>query len=142
MPLALFLPFYCLPSNQHASGSSLKHLLQLWVFVDVYIHGILVKKQLQYPFVTFSLLKLGWNTDVVHSKQCATIAKMLFLHFLCQEKRGNGQHRRWTNKEKLEARVIIKTDPSVASSVSLIRMLCNFETIILQCCCLFITHHK
>ena len=33
-------------------------------------------------FVTFSLLKLGWNTDVEHSKQHARIAKLLFVNFL------------------------------------------------------------
>ena len=63
-------------------------------------------------FVTFSLLKLaiGWNTEEVLSKQLARIAKLLFVNFLCWKKRGNGQHRMWTNKEKLEARNIIKTD--------------------------------
>ena len=34
-------------------------------------------------FVTFSLLKLGWNTKVMHSKQLARIAKILFVNFLC-----------------------------------------------------------
>ena len=33
-------------------------------------------------FVTFSLLKLGWNTEVEHSKLLARIAKLLFLNFL------------------------------------------------------------
>ena len=62
-------------------------------------------------FVTFSLLRLGLNTEYcIYSKQLATIAKMLFLLLFCQEKRENGQHRRWTDKEKLmEARLIIKT---------------------------------
>ena len=34
-------------------------------------------------FVTFSLLELGWITEVVHSKQLARIAKLLFVNFLC-----------------------------------------------------------
>ena len=33
-------------------------------------------------FVTFSLLKLGWNIEVEHSKQLARIAKLLFVNFL------------------------------------------------------------
>ena len=33
-------------------------------------------------FVTFSLLKLGWNTEVEHRKQLAIIAKFLFVNFL------------------------------------------------------------
>ena len=32
-------------------------------------------------FVPFSLLKLGWNTKVVHSKQLGRTAKMIFLKF-------------------------------------------------------------
>ena len=30
----------------------------------------------------FSLLKLGWNTEVEHSKQLARIAEFLFVNFL------------------------------------------------------------
>ena len=32
-------------------------------------------------FVTFSLLKLGWNTEVEHRKQLTIIAKLLFVNF-------------------------------------------------------------
>ena len=34
---------------------------------------------MQIIFVTFSLLKLGWNTEVVHSKQLRRIARMIIL---------------------------------------------------------------
>ena len=34
---------------------------------------------MQINFVTFSLLKLGWNTEVVHSKQLGRIARMIIL---------------------------------------------------------------
>ena len=34
---------------------------------------------MQIIFVTFSLLKLGWNTEVVHSKHLARIARMTIL---------------------------------------------------------------
>ena len=34
---------------------------------------------MQIIFVTFSLLKLGWNTEVVHSKQLRRIAWMTIL---------------------------------------------------------------
>ena len=39
-------------------------------------------------FVTFSLLKLGWNTEVEHNKQLARIAQLLFVNFLFEEKRA------------------------------------------------------
>ena len=39
-------------------------------------------------FVPFSLLKLGWNTKVVHNKQLGRTAKMIFLKFsLLREER-------------------------------------------------------
>ena len=34
---------------------------------------------MQITFVTFSPLKLGWNTEVVHSKQFGRIARMIIL---------------------------------------------------------------
>ena len=34
---------------------------------------------MQIIFVTFSLLKLGWNTELVHSKQLGRIARMIIL---------------------------------------------------------------
>ena len=34
---------------------------------------------MQIIFVTFSLLKLGWNTEVVHSKEIGRIARMTIL---------------------------------------------------------------
>ena len=34
-------------------------------------------------FVIISLLKLGWNIEVVHSKQLARLANMLFVNFIC-----------------------------------------------------------
>ena len=34
---------------------------------------------MQIIFVTFSLLDLGWNTEVVHSKQLGRIARMTIL---------------------------------------------------------------
>ena len=38
---------------------------------------------MQINFVTFSLLDLGWSTEVVHSKQLARIARMTSVSFLC-----------------------------------------------------------
>ena len=38
---------------------------------------------MQIIFVSFSLLKLGWNTEVVHSKQLGKIARMTSVNFLC-----------------------------------------------------------
>ena len=37
---------------------------------------------MQVNFVTFALLKLGWNTEVKHSKQLARFAKVTFVNFL------------------------------------------------------------
>ena len=37
---------------------------------------------MQINFVTFALLKFGWNTEVKHSKQLARIAKMNFVNSL------------------------------------------------------------
>ena len=34
-------------------------------------------------FVIISLLKLGWNIEVVHSKQLARLSKMRFVNFIC-----------------------------------------------------------
>ena len=34
---------------------------------------------MQIIFATFSLLKLGWNTEIRHSKQLARIARMTIL---------------------------------------------------------------
>ena len=34
----------------------------------------------------FSLLKLGWNTEVENSKQLARIAEFLFVNFLVRRK--------------------------------------------------------
>ena len=34
---------------------------------------------MQINFVTFSLLDLGWNTEIVHSKQLGRIARMTIL---------------------------------------------------------------
>lgn len=97
--------------NYHTTDSSLKHLLVMGVYARVYPGHTSKKIIVICKFVTFSLLRLGLNTEYcIYSKQLATIAKMLFLLLFCQEKRENGQHRRWTDKEKLmEARLIIKT---------------------------------
>ena len=44
-------------------------------------------------FVTFSRLKLGWNTEVKQSKQHARISKLLFVNFLFlgEERKGTKQ---------------------------------------------------
>ena len=55
----------------------------LGVYRRVYPRHTSKKVILVCRFVPFSLLKLGWNTNVVHSKQLARIAKMLFFNFLC-----------------------------------------------------------
>ena len=55
----------------------------LGVYRRVYPRHTSKKVILICRFVPFSLLKLGWNTKVVHSKQLARIAKMLFFNFLC-----------------------------------------------------------
>ena len=79
--------------------------------MDVYIQDIQVKNNCNMQICHFFTSKTWLEHWVLHSKQLATIAKMLFVTFVCQEKRENGQHRRWTDKEKLvEARLIIKTD--------------------------------
>ena len=44
--------------------------------------------------------------------------------------RGNGQHRRWTDKEKLKARIIVKTDNYIKNKylLSLILALVDVES--------------
>ena len=59
---------------------------------------------MQIIFVTFSLLKLGRNTEVVHSKQLGRIARMIILLIFFARGRGNGQHRGWADEEELEVR--------------------------------------
>ena len=43
---------------------------------------------MQINVVAFSLLKLGWNTEVVYSKQLARIARMLILLIFFARGRG------------------------------------------------------
>ena len=43
---------------------------------------------MQIIFVTFSLLKLGWNTEVVHSIQLGRIARMTILLIFFARGRG------------------------------------------------------
>ena len=52
---------------------------------------------MQIIFVTFSLLKLGWNTEVVHSKHLARIARMTIL--LIFFARGREEEREWTTQK-------------------------------------------
>ena len=62
-------------------------------------------------FVPFSDLRLVWNAEFCITSNLQQFAKMSFVAFSCREKKENGQHRRWTDKEILmEARLIIKTD--------------------------------
>ena len=56
-------------------------------------------------FVTFSLLKLGCNTKVVHSKQLARTANMIFVNFFASPREEMDK-----TEEELEVRLIIKTD--------------------------------
>ena len=37
---------------------------------------------MQIDFVTFALRKLGWNTEVVHSKELARTDKLTFVNLL------------------------------------------------------------
>ena len=65
---------------------------------------------MQVNFVTFALLKLGWNTEVKHSKQLARFGKVTFVNFPHQKRSGNGPHKRWADEEEMKVRLIIKTD--------------------------------
>lgn len=77
---SFFLPFHFFYGNYHTSDSSLKHLLVMGVYARVYPGHTSKKIIVICKFVTFSLLRLGLNTEYcIYSKQLATIAKMLFL---------------------------------------------------------------
>ena len=61
---------------------------------------------MQINFVFFSLLKLAWNTEVVHSKQLGRIAWMIILLIFFARGRGGMDNTEgtWADEEELEVR--------------------------------------
>ena len=79
----------------------------------------------------FFTSKTWLETEVEHSKQLAKILNGILLIFYVRRRvRGNGQHRRWTDKEKLKARIIVKTDNYIKNKylLSLILALVDVES--------------
>ena len=77
----------------------------LGVYRRVYPRRTSKKVILICRFVTFSLLKLGCNTKVVHSKQLGRTANMTFVNFFASPREEMDN-----TEEELEVRLIIKTD--------------------------------
>lgn len=102
----------------------------LWLGIDVYIQGIQGKKNI--TCICHYLTTKTWlETKVEHRKQLAKILNGILLIFYVRRRvRGNGQQRRWTGKEKLKARIIVKTDNYIKNKylLSLILALVDVES--------------